>query len=73
MTDDKSGLNEEAPANHYIDDQYTAQCRKDGERGDPEAQHTLDVARLTNLDSTDEPTNKAEALRWLRKEAEKIA
>jgi len=70
MTDDKSRPNEERPANTYIDDEYTTRYRKDAERGDPEAQHALAMACLTNLESMDESANEAEALRWLRKAAE---
>ena len=70
MSDEISRLNEDMPLSPYIDDEYTARYRNDAERGDPEAQHALAIACLTNFDSEGEAANVAEALRWMRKAAE---
>ena len=59
MTDDKSKLNEEMPANHHIDDEHMAQYREAAEQGDAEAQYQLGLGYVTSLDF--EP-NPAEAL-----------
>ena len=66
MTDDKSKLNEELPANHHIEDEHMAQYREAAEQGDAEAQYQLGLGYVTSLDF--EP-NPAEALNWWRKAA----
>lgn len=68
MTHDKSKADETTLDSPYIDDEITAQYRADAERGDPEAQHALSHACVTNFD-VDELINATEALKWLRRAA----
>lgn len=69
MTHDKSNAGETTSNSHYIDNELTAQYRADAERGDPEAQHELSHACVTNFD-VDELINATEALKWLHLAAE---
>ena len=69
MTHDKSKAGETTSNSHYIDNELTAQYRADAERGDPEAQHELSHACVTNFD-VDELTKATESLKWLRLAAE---
>jgi len=69
VTQDKSKAGETTSDSSYIDDELTAQYRSDAERGDPEAQHALSHACVTNFD-VDELINATEALKWLRWAAE---
>lgn len=70
MTHDKSKAGETTSDSPYLDDEVTAQYRADAERGDPEAQHALSHACVTNFD-VDELINATEALKWLRRAAER--
>lgn len=69
MAHDKSKAGETTSNSPYIDDEVTAKYWADAERGDPQAQHALSHACVTNFD-VDDLINANEALKWLRRAAE---
>jgi TPR repeat protein len=69
VTHDRPKAGETTSDSSYLDDEVMAQYRADAERGDPEAQHALSHACVTNFD-VDELINATEALKWLRRAAE---
>lgn len=69
MKNDKPINSKTTTDSPYIDDEVTTKYRADAERGDPQAQHALSHACVTNFD-VDDLINAAEALKWLRRAAE---
>lgn len=69
MKNDKPISSKTTTDSPYIDDEVTAKYRVDAELGDPEAQHALSHACVTNFD-VDDLINATEAMKWLRRAAE---